>query len=165
MPYESFIERPIGADPYAPHCGVVALAAFCGVSMSEIEETIREYRDATYFRTNHRVWKGRTYHDDFKAALRRHNKRRTAAFSVFREVNGLVRKISLWQFAASNARKDCVYLITTTGHAQILQWFPDTSGEKPGDWWVMDQSGTFRISSYWGRRKKCDVAWAKKVKA
>jgi len=164
MPREIYINRPVGADPKTPHCGVVAMAAFCSVSMDVVKETIRKHRDATYTRTNHSAWKGRTYHDDYVAVLNRHNKRRTAAFSIHRKVGRSITFPALWQFAASEARKDYVYLIITAGHAQLLQWFPDETGETPGDWWVMDQSGSFRISSYWGRRKKCSHAWAKKVK-
>ena len=120
-----------------PHCGVQAVAIVAGKSLNEM---------LTYFKQTRPIargnrWSGGTRHHDRVAVLDDIG----AAYDVMtrNDMPGYERrKINLAQFVARFAKPGKVYMVTTTGHVQLVK-----------DGVVLDQGGPKPIAEFRGRRK------------
>lgn len=132
------LNTPEGMPEGRPNCAVVSIAAFAGVPYQTVEDHVR-HQNAKDGR-----WKGRMHYSQVIAALNKLNKGRSAAFKIRQ-------KMTLRQWINMHAQEDVLYMVLTTGHAQTVL-----------NGYVMDQSGTWPINEYWGRRKYIKWACAKK---
>lgn len=127
------------ADAKGPCCGVLACAIATQTKFADAWWWFRK----TYNKTAR--WKGTTYTAWYDKFLDRHNVN-------YKKLNPgkfgeIWFKRPLTYFARAKAKPDTAYLITTTGHAQVL--YNDM---------VVDQRGAVPINEYWGKLKKVDSA-------
>lgn len=117
------------------NCGVTAVAAVAGVHFDEAFELIRKSRGAGD------RWKGSSNNFDRKKALDALGVKYTQQPRT-RGPKQTLRKWIEW-----NAKPDATYIVTTTGHVQVVKGST-----------VLDQQGPSDISEYWGKSK-----WVKSV--
>tara|TARA_X000000950_G_scaffold108166_1_gene136258 strand:- start:2240 stop:2800 length:561 start_codon:yes stop_codon:yes gene_type:complete len=126
------------ADANGPCCGVLA----CAIA------TQTKFADAwAWFKGKHNYcasyrWKGRTYNHWYKDYLDHAGVKYDYLDKLELRHKGWFDK-TLINFARTVAEKDTAYLISTTGHAQVLY-----NGN------VVDQDGVAPISKFWGKLKK-----------
>jgi len=112
-----------------PNCGVTAVAVAAGVSMLEAWDTFKHVCNM------HKNWKGATRSKDRYMAL--------DALGVNYEIKQGFGGMTLKQFALSVAKPGVMYIVTTTGHAQVVM-----------DGKILDQGGVKDVKDHWGKRKK-----------
>lgn len=129
------------ADAKGPCCGVLACAIATQTKFADAWWWFKK----TYEKCASPRWKGSTYTLWYKAFLDRHNVD-YERLSPGKFGDNWYKK-PLTYFARVKAKPDTAYLITTTGHAQVL--YNDM---------VVDQRGAVPIGKYWGKLKKVDAA-------
>lgn len=114
-----------------PNCGVTACAIASGASFTRTWNLFKAVNPRRYGKR----WRGGTCWSDYKKVFDR--------LGVAYE-SGMPTGSSapLYRWADQHTAKDTVYLIVTSGHAQIV-----CNGM------VADQSGVKPIAEFWGRRK------------
>jgi hypothetical protein len=110
-----------------PNCGVTAVAIAAGVSMSKAWNLFT----ANYTMSSN--WRGGTRHNERLTVLDQLN-------VTYREFKS--ERMTLTAFAANTKGDDKTYMVTTTGHVQMLR-----NGQ------VLDQRGVVPVGKHWGRRK------------
>tara|TARA_S200002703_G_C3760930_1_gene234197 strand:- start:333 stop:893 length:561 start_codon:yes stop_codon:yes gene_type:complete len=127
-------------DANGPCCGVLA----CAIA------TQTKFKDAwAWFKGKHRYcasnrWKGCTWNHWYKDYLDHAGVKYDYLYDVKLRQKGWHKK-TLINFYRTVAKEDTCYLISTTGHAQVLY-----NGK------VVDQRGVMPITQYWGKLKKID---------
>ena len=134
------IAYPIDGRGKNGNCGVVAIAALAGRTVSEVHSHLAK---------NHRSnWKGSCTYDEIFGALKHYG---VKLKSIYKHKQGYSQR-QLGTIVRDNLRKGEVYVVLTTSHIQIVHRHE-----------VWDQSGTAHYSEHWGRRKrvqevfKCDI--------
>jgi len=110
-----------------PNCGVTAVAIAAGVSMSKAWDLFT----ANYNKSP--KWRGGTRHRERLAVLDQLN-------VTYREFEP--KRMTLTAFAASTNGDNKTYMVTTTGHVQMVR-----NGQ------ILDQRGAVPVNQHWGRRK------------
>lgn len=110
-----------------PNCGVTAVAIAAGVSMSKAWNTFT----ANYTMSSN--WRGGTRHVERLKVLDQLD-------VTYREFKP--KRMTLTAFAAKTKGDDRTYMVTTTGHVQMVR-----NGQ------VLDQRGVVPVGKHWGRRK------------
>lgn len=133
---------------HGPNCGVTAVSIAMGISFKQSWELHKKAGKKS------NKWKGSTFRGERIRVLRmlgakyrmlnsytdittygRLTKRRNLSFAHY--------PVTLQKYVKWNCNTTSTYIITTTGHAQVV---------KGG--WVIDQSGSKPIHEYWGKGKK-----------
>ena len=126
------------------HCGVQAVAVVAGISLTEAFGKFRKHCNRV---KRKRRWHGGTKHDERLIVLNKLNvkyyelvkQQKTCDYKVDKIGYGM----TLQRFIKDVANPNHVYMVTTTGHVQLVY------GNK-----VLDQGGVVDINDYWGKRKK-----------
>ena len=113
------------------NCGVTAVAAVAGVHFDKAFEMIKQIENR---KGN---WKGGSYTFSRRKALTKLGIKFEETVSVGRSNPSLKKWISWY------ARKGDVYIVSTSGHVQVVH------GKT-----VLDQRGPAKIEEYWGRNKR-----------
>lgn len=113
-----------------PNCGVTAIAASTGNSFARVWALCKAQSGKSRF-------KGGTYHIDRLAVLNKLG----AQFEIMQ-----LPRMTLQTFCNKYAQPDTTYMVTTTGHVQLVRIIEG----KP---YVLDQGGCKAIDEHRGRRK------------
>lgn len=113
------------------HCGVQAVAVAAGISLTK---AFRVFQENCGYAGN---WQGGTRYGDRVKVLDKLGVKYDKLDPA--HTNGL----TLQRFIKDVANPNHVYMVTTTGHVQMVR----------GDQ-VLDQRGVNNIAEFWGRRKK-----------
>ncbi|MBP5855668.1 hypothetical protein KAJ83_01505 [Marivibrio halodurans] len=116
------------------NCGLVALSV---VARCSYAEAVRAYTDvfrSAYQRHPRKNWKGGTTWSLVVKAM--------ASLGVQHSHTEVTSAVTL-QRLAQFTRRDALYLVCTTGHAQVVK-----------NGWVIDQRGAVPVEQHWGRRKR-----------
>ena len=120
-----------------PNCGVTAIAVASGISFDRV---FKMFQTSSENRNNKR-WRGATYDYERRRIMDVLKiKYKTLTFKEILAQTGKGRP-TLQKFIDLATRKDELYIITTTGHVQVVQ-----------NGWVIDQGGPKPISEYRARR-------------
>lgn len=121
-----------------PNCGVTAIAVAAGISFDRVWAMFQKYSKDN--RDNKR-WRGSTY--DYERRQIMDVLKIKYKTLTFKEIYGQTGKghPTLQKFIEYATRKDEIYVITTTGHVQVVQ-----------NGWVIDQGGPKPIAEYRARR-------------
>lgn len=132
------LNLPAGARK-GGNCGVTAVAIAAGVSFDQAWDLFKKH--CHRMRINEK-WKGNTHtHERMKVMKKLRLKYEVLPQRKFRD-DKTVRLPSLKKFVEWNTKKGVLYIVTTTGHVQLVQ-----------DGWVIDQGGIKAIDEFWGRNK------------
>ncbi len=121
------------------HCGVQAVAIVAGISLTEAFGKFRKHCKRV---ASKKRWHGGTKHEERVAILQQLNvkyEKLVQKGSSYIIGHGM----TLQRFIKDVANPNHVYMVTTTGHVQLIH------GNK-----VLDQGGVVDIQDYWGKRKK-----------
>tara|TARA_B100000579_G_scaffold59249_1_gene42641 strand:+ start:2316 stop:2828 length:513 start_codon:yes stop_codon:yes gene_type:complete len=125
-------------DASGPCCGVLA----CAIVAQKNFKDVWTWFKGKYTYCGAASWRGGTHNRWYKHYLDHAGVKYDYLYDVLLHRKGWFDK-TLINFARTAAEKDTAYLISTTGHAQVLY-----NGN------VVDQSGVKPITHYWGKRKK-----------
>ena len=119
-----------------PNCGVTAVAIASGASFTRTWNLFKSIAPRRYGKR----WKGATYDGDYQRVLDKLGIDCTS-------YRPTVLRSPLHRWIAEHTKPDTVYIVVTTGHAQVV-----CNGT------VIDQSGPKPVAEHWGRRKKVKFA-------
>ena len=120
-----------------PNCGVTAIAVASGISFDRVFKMFQTSKE----NINNKRWRGGTYDYERRQIMDVLKiKYKTLTFKEILAQTGKGRP-TLQKFIDLATRKDELYIITTTGHVQVVQ-----------NGWVIDQGGPKPISEYRARR-------------
>lgn len=117
------------------HCGVQAVAVAAGKTLAETFDLFRQHAGNRIKRK--RRWSGGTHYYERKKVMNAIG----VEFAVL--PNGNTEGMTLQRFMRDVANPNHVYMVTTTGHVQLVR------GSQ-----VLDQRGVQEIGDFWGRRKR-----------
>jgi hypothetical protein len=120
-----------------PNCGVTAIAIVAEISFAEAWEALAKARPLAGHRKPTGGWKGRTTAASRRVALELLG---VSCLEVPLPWRGCMTLATFVKRCAKPGRR---YLVTTSGHAQVVQ-----NGH------VADQTGSHPIALYWGRNKR-----------
>lgn len=118
------------------HCGVQAVAVAAGISLTKAFRVFRKH--CAIARQGN--WKGGTRYGDRIKVLDKLGVKYDKLDPA--HTNGM----TLQRFMRDVANPNHVYMVTTTGHVQLVR------GSQ-----VLDQKGVQEIGDFWGRRKR--ISW------
>jgi len=128
------------------HCGVQAVAIVAGISLTEAFGKFRKHCKRV---ASKKRWHGGTKHEEREAVLDKLN----VKYDLLLQKVGnrpewhnsckIGYGMTLQRFIKDVANPNHVYMVTTTGHVQLIH------GNN-----VLDQGGVVDIQDYWGKRKK-----------
>ena len=117
------------------HCGVQAVAVAAGKTLAQTFNLFRQHGGVRIKRK--RRWDGGTIYHERKKVM-------NAIGVEFATLpNGNTEGMTLQRFMRDVANPNHVYMVTTTGHVQLVR------GSQ-----VLDQHGVQEIGDFWGRRKR-----------
>tara|TARA_A100001201_G_C4069877_1_gene195437 strand:- start:151 stop:678 length:528 start_codon:yes stop_codon:yes gene_type:complete len=126
------------------HCGVQAVAVVAGISLND---AFIQFKKHCKFIAKRKRWSGGTHYEDRLVVLDKLNVKYDKLVRKQKTGNNKVDKIgygmTLQRFIKDVANPNHVYMVTTTGHVQLVY------GNN-----VLDQGGVVDINDYWGKRKK-----------
>jgi hypothetical protein len=116
------------------HCGVQAVAVAAGKSLNECFNLFRQHCDRV---KRKRRWCGGTHYSEREKVLN--------AIGIQYEVlpQSHTEGMTMQRFMRDVANPNHVYMVTTTGHVQLVR------GNQ-----VLDQGGIKDIADHWGKRKR-----------
>ena len=121
------------------HCGVQAVAVVAGISL---DDAFAQFKRNCKRVASKKRWAGGTKHEERVAILQQLNVKYEKLIqkgSSYIIGHGM----TLQRFIKDVANPNHVYMVTTTGHVQLIH------GNN-----VLDQGGVVDIQDYWGKRKK-----------
>tara|TARA_R100001440_G_scaffold18866_1_gene31927 strand:+ start:279 stop:803 length:525 start_codon:yes stop_codon:yes gene_type:complete len=125
------------------HCGVQAVAVVAGISLNDAFVQFKKHCKRV---ASKKRWHGGTKHDERLVVLDKLNVKYDKLLQQHKR-NGILYStgfdMTLQRFIKDVANPNHVYMVTTTGHVQLIH------GNK-----VLDQGGVVDINDYWGKRKK-----------
>ena len=131
-----------------PNCGITAIAVATGISFDKSWNLHKQVN----FRKRDGRWKGSTHDGERKLVLHK-LKIKFVNHICYNKFNFKYKKssvvpfshypITLRKYIELNCNKTSTYIITTTGHVQVVK------GKS-----VVDQGGVKTIEGFWGRNKK-----------
>jgi len=124
------------------HCGVQAVAVVAGISLND---AFVQFKKHCKFIAKRKRWSGGTHYEDRLVVLDKLNVKYDKLIQkdklgmLYSTCDGM----TLQRFIKDVANPNHVYMVTTTGHVQLVY------GNN-----VLDQRGVADINDYWGKRKK-----------
>jgi len=123
------------------NCGVTATAISAGISFDQAWDLFKKH--CKRIRDSKR-WSGATYDYERKIVMKKLGlSYRVMKFPELVYNIGQGSKPSLKKFVEWGTAKGTLYIVTTSGHVQIVM-----------DGWATDQTGSKPIDEYWGRNKR-----------
>lgn len=128
------------------HCGVQAVAVVAGISLND---AFVQFKKHCKFIAKRKRWSGGTHYEDRLVVL---DKLNVKYDKLLQKVGNkpewhnsckIGYGMTLQRFIKDVANPNHVYMVTTTGHVQLVY------GNN-----VLDQRGVVDINDYWGKRKK-----------
>lgn len=116
------------------HCGVQAVAVVAGISLTKAFRVFQENIPRTRRR---RTWDGGTFHSERVKVMDKLGVK-------YEQLDPAHTKgVTMQRFIKDVANPNHVYMVTTTGHVQLIR------GNQ-----VLDQGGIKDIADHWGKRKR-----------
>lgn len=129
------LNLPADAKGNMPNCGLTAMAVACNITLEEATQAYQKACCDVFGKAMQGNWKGRTYGNI------RHKAMVDYIGTELEEID--FKKPCNLRNLAYTLEKDTKYIITTTGHVQVIE--NDS---------VIDQRGVVNIKDYWGAGKK-----------
>jgi hypothetical protein len=124
------------------NCGVTATAIAAGISFDQAWDLFKKHCPRI---KNSKNWEGGTWCGEREIVMHKLGLKYEMISQRKLRDSKTVRMPTLKKFVEWHTKKGIVYIVTTTGHVQIVK-----------DGWVIDQRGARAIDEFWGRNKIVD---------